>query len=859
MPGEHAETAENSKNSAHSAYSVVNSSMWKEDVSFSPLDLLRRTDKITLGGGRMVIWAPEFPLWADRPGFWDHATFLEHKVEPLFTLTLLDSGLREIPLALQARSWTPALLSQDYLSRRSGPDPLALPAPPWSEEAVLRVQEDKSLSPQDVLLSSLTITNLRAAPQALTVILWTAIPRGSEKDGPWIDGGRVEDGKILFIRRARGGGVVADSAIAFALGADRRPSSFSLNHSEWSTGRTNYPRWELTPFYENITSKGLPNHRRTTGGPYENAENTLLYMALAYPMTLAEAETLTITFGCALAPEPEEAFANLNSECKMQNAESGIPHSAFYTPAPHSAPLRGPWPAAGAGVPHSEARWRSFFNAAPEFHCSDSYLERYYYYRLFGLRLNTVEAGGRFNLSSPAIFEGINGGWFRHQISYSSHALMREARWFHDPAVARGLLENFIANQRDDGSFVGGIMTGPGAQIAVDFMYHADWGAAIQALYSLHPDDDWLARIAPGLMKYARYYKVEHDREDSGLYDVRNQAETGQEYMARYLFVDRRADRWGPLRLKGVDATVYAYNLNRALAWLCEKTGADPVPYTAEAQAIRSAILERMWDPERRFFFDVHPETGEHSPAMAAIGFYPFLTDIPGPEHLPALDYLFDPAYFGTPYPLPATAVSDPTFSAFGEWKNRRHVCPWNGRAWLMTTSHVCQALAHTALRTESEVSDFARRRELSDSNSIRAMSRAGYPGSLREAAADLIRRHVHALFVDGDLARPCSFEYYNPLTGQQPYFRGTDDYMHSWILDLILQFVAGLQPNPDEGVLAVDPLPFGLEHFSVERAVVWGRRVAVEWRSVDGLRVLLEGQQVAHRPDLGRLEINLH
>ncbi len=734
-------------------------------LRFSPLELLRRTDKISLGGGRMVIWAPEFPLWAERPGFWDHAAFLEHKVEPLFTVTLLDSALREIPLTLQSRSWTPAALTQVYHSSSEGHEPRSLPAAPWSTEAHLRVEEEKCLHPRDVLISTLTIANLRESRQPLTLVLWTAQARGPEKDGPWIENVHIMNGCVQFTRRARGGGVVADSNISFVLGADLEAASFSLNHSEWSTGRINHPRWELTPFYESITPQGLPGHLRLAGGPYENADNTLLYMALAYPLQIEAGESASITFGCALAPEPEEAEGNFNEALRPLSGYKSL--DARIAALGTRRMPRITYHVRRARLPD----WPVYFYGAPQFRCSDPYFERYFYYRLFGLKLNMVNTGGRFNLPWPVIFEGINTGWFRHQISYSSHALMREARW--------------------------------------------------------------LARVAPGLMKYAAYYKAEHDRENSGLYDVRNQAETGQEYMSRYLFVDPEGDRWGPLRLKGVDATVYAYNLNRALAWIAGKLSGDSAPYEREAEAISAALLEKMWDPERRFFFDVHPQTGERSAAMAAIGFYPFLTDIPGPEHLVALDYLFDPEAFGTPYPLPATAVSDPAFSAFGEWKDRRHVCPWNGRAWLMTTSHVCQALAHTARR-------FPEMPEL------------------RQKPANLIKRYIRALFIDGDVERPCSFEYYNPLTGQQPFFRGTDDYMHSWVLDLILQFVVGLQPSPDSSVLTIDPLPFGLEHFKVDNVRVRGRVVGVRWRAGKGLEVRMAGKLVAQRADLGPLDLDL-
>jgi hypothetical protein len=795
-------------------------------VGFDPLT---RVDKLSLGGARLCLWAPEYPRWADRPGFWDHAAFLEHAVEPLFTVTLLDEAGHIIPLALAGREWRPGRLDQHYTTQPGAPDPAAFPAPATAGAARLLVTEVKAVSPEDVFLSGLHLSNLRAERQSLTAVLWTAQPRDSEEAVgaaaflthphspacPWAMG---------FGRRLPARGADARLEVEFAWGADRESGSYAALHSEWSTGHANHPRWELTPFWDHVRpidgQVRLPNLTHLTGGALGDTANTLLYLALAYPLTLEAGETQRLTFGCALAPEAEAARANLDTALQAGEGRTGDAAAARL--------YRGAGPIARA-----ERAWQDYFDALPVFRCSDPYLEAYYYYRFFGLRLNTVDTGGRFNLPRPAVFEGINTGWFRHQISYSAQILAREARWLPDPALAQGCLENFFRAQRADGSFPGAIVTGPGASVAPDFIYHADWGGAVRAIHAVHPDGDFLHRAYPALLRYAAYYRREHDREGTHLYDVRNQAETGQEYMARYQFVDERADQWGPLapRLKGVDATLYAYQLFRCLEWLAPEVGAAlPAEFAGEADAIAAAVRERMWDPEIGFFFDVHPLTGARCPSKAAVGFYPFLSDIPQAEHLRAFDHLFNPEEFWTPFPLPATAVDDPGFSAEGEWKQRRSNCPWNGRAWLMSTAHVAQALAHTAQRFERP--DLAAR------------------------AAELIARWVRGLFLDGDLSRPTSYEYYHPFTGAAPFFRGTDDYLHSWIGDLLIQFVAGLQPAAAEPRLVGHPLPFDLEHFSLTGARVRGRVVDIIWRRGEGLRVQVDGREAARRADLGRLEI---
>ncbi|MBW7928277.1 MAG: hypothetical protein H3C58_09370, partial [Fimbriimonadaceae bacterium] len=57
------------------------------------------------------------------------------------------------------------------------------------------------------------------------------------------------------------------------------------------------------------------------------------------------------------------------------------------------------------------------------------------------------------------------------------------------------------------------------------------------------------------------------------------------------------------------------------------------------------------------------------------------------------------------------------------------------------------------------------------------------------------------------DPRRPCCYEHYNPVTGVPALYRGYDDYMHSWVADLILRRVVGLVP----GSLEPKPLPIGV------------------------------------------------
>ena len=118
-----------------------------------------------------------------------------------------------------------------------------------------------------------------------------------------------------------------------------------------------------------------------------------------------------------------------------------------------------------------------------------------------------------------------------------------------------------------------------------------------------------------------------------------------------------------------------------------------------------------------------------------------------------------------------------------------------------MLNSHLVEALAETALRLQP---------------------------SLLDKAAEALRRVINLLFFGKDALRPNSFEHYNPLNGKPSVYRGIDDYQHSWVVDLLLKYVAGLQPRVD-GTLRIAPLPLGLEFVRVQDARIQGHSVDIE------------------------------
>lgn len=710
-----------------------------------PLKLLERADKWYLGGGNRLLWAPEFPLHLDMPGFWDHASYYNYSFEPLFTWAILDQDGRELLPRFKSRRWNPAELVQQFVCEH------------------LEIEETKCVLPNDVALSTLILRNKSRKSRKLHLIVWTAHESRRSSQGTRI--ADLTTGSSASFIKHLAPPQRPELPVACSFGISRPVRSYGVILSE---GSANRPQWSHTPFAETLKNLSLGNTKAVSGV----SEDGLVSIALHCSITIGPNKRESVSAACALAPSPAEA--SLNRELVLKQKE------------PQNL---------------SVLSWEDHFARVPTFECSDEFFMKYYWYRWYGLRLNTMY-GEEGNYSHPFVCEGI--GYFRAPISYSAPCHMMENRWMHEPELAQGSLLTFLENQRSDGGFRGYIDVNHYRQ---DMFYHANWGRAVLQLDQIHPSKEFLEAAYKGLKNYASYFDRERDEEVSGMYDIDNHYETGQEYMHRYIAVDPNADQenWGEVfRLKGVDVTVYVYELKQALAEIAEKIGRTEEAdlWTMEAERIKSVVRSSMWDAEDKMFYDIDPATKQQTKIKAATCFYPYFTDIVSDVHIAGLKrHLLNPGEFWTRYPVPSSSADDKYFSAEPMWKGKRMNCPWNGRVWPMTNSHIAEALATSALRFGD--------------------------AELKKRTVEFLTKYVRMMFFDGDSSRPNCFEHYNPLTGTPSVYRGIDDYQHSWVNDLIIKYVCGIRPEAH--TVTIDPFPFGLKSAKIDNVLIRGRQLKVE------------------------------
>jgi hypothetical protein len=722
-----------------------------------PLALLARADKWSLSATDGIAYAPPFPRWLDSPGFWDEASIHHYAFAPLFTVSALDEDGREIAMRPVARRWTPAELTVDYRLANG-----------------MMASEVRTVQPGGVFASEWLVQGLRHAP--LNLVAWTA------HDATDIDRWSVGyDGAFAFHTT-----VYDERGEALPVRAELACYGETASWAGYLAARVPLaPRWELTPFVEKWAGDGLPRERRLDG----NTSDAMLFGAVHRALAVTT-EGAWSTFAMRLTPLQLPQRAGVPAD---QPIVVIVPPPTSEEPA-HAATLGGT----------SRRRWAERFSHAPEFNCSDPYLEHYYWYRWYGLWSHAIEhdAGA---IGARAMCEGM--GEKHTPSALAAVANVRELRWLDSPELARGVLRGFFAHQRDDGSIPARIFADHRSQVGVA---QANWGDAILALDAVWPDDAFMREMYAPLSRYADWLMLARDAELSGMIDILAPREIGEQHSSRFEGVDPggvRDELMSGKRLKGVDVTTYAYSLVRALESMAQRAGHPPDErrWRLARERIAEALRTRMWDADDELFSDVDPASGERTRVKSAHAFYPYATDLIVASDVPGLErHLLDPGEFWTPFPVPVTSVDDPFFSAYGEWKGQRQSEPWNGRVWPAVNGNIMDALGATA---------------------------ATLAPALREEAASFLRRFVRMMFHDGDLQRPNAYEHYNPLTGQASVYRGLDDIQRSWVADHIVQYVMGIRPH-DRGI-TIDPFPFGLERAEISHVHARGRVIDVRRRVV--------------------------
>ena len=451
----------------------------------------------------------------------------------------------------------------------------------------------------------------------------------------------------------------------------------------------------------------------------------------------------------------------------------------------------------------------------PVFDCPDQELEKTYFFRWWTYRkhirntpegyvitefLPDVKWAGKYNvINCPAV----------HQF--------REGRWLRNPQYLSDYVSYWCREKDRAGR------------------YSCPMSHAIMEFYKVCPTIELIQAAYPALKEIYAKWEENHWDEQAGLYWQKDWRD-GMEISVSGTLCD--------------DGTGYRTTINSymyadavALAQMAEILGdqSDADMYKAKADMLKTAINEKLWDDQARFYM-VIPRHRDmtFSHVRELHGYVPWVFDIPENDRYDAWTHLSDTAGFKAPFG-PTTAEQ-----RCAEFKvsYEGHVCQWNGPSWPFATSQTLTALAgilHGDGENEYLTKDVYLENLRTYSSSHRRVNEKG----------DTI------CWIDENI---------DPYTGEwisrkmlmerdSPYYERGKDYNHSTFCDLIISGLIGIQPQAD-GSIVIQPLipEDEWDWFSLSNVRCAGRVISVVYDKTGkhygckpGLNVYVDGRRVVN------------
>ena len=251
--------------------------------------------------------------------------------------------------------------------------------------------------------------------------------------------------------------------------------------------------------------------------------------------------------------------------------------------------------------------------------------------------------------------------------------------------------------------------------------YHADWGGGFEALDAMHNDKATKKAVLMAMQRYVKWVGNNRDPEGSGLTDIVNHFENGQECLAP-LHGDRRQGR--PRR--GVQRAVPPQGHRRV--------GVPLSPGPSGCYAVAEEIQEKAMANRFHRRDGGHPRDGPqedvgrqvrhvHGPGPTRAGARPTSrrlsastrwrpTSRTRSRSTRCSSCCRDRDEFWAKYPVPSIAMSDSTFDRRGPLEGHAQVAaPWNGRTWPIVNSHILGGVSPTGPSAATRRRSKSRRR----------------------------------------------------------------------------------------------------------------------------------------------------
>ena len=478
----------------------------------------------------------------------------------------------------------------------------------------------------------------------------------------------------------------------------------------------------------------------------------------------------------------------------------------------------------------NDAAW--YRGRIPLFESSDPTLDAVYYYRWQIVRAHQRDLGEQGYISTEFLDDV---PWQREPYASLNDATgfhIGEARWLRDRRFAADYID-YMYRGGNDRHFS-------------DYMADSVWGR-----YLVDGDrSEALRHLSAMRLLYGLW--DDHLDFTKGLYWIEPLLDATEYTISS---IDASAGKDG---FRGGDSfrpsiNAYMFANARALAKLTALAGDETASgdYAARAEAIRTRVQADLWNPALQHFTDRYKVSNEHVRywdfvrGRELVGYVPWAFDLPddSAKYAAAWQHL-SPETLAGPAGLRTVEPGYQYYMRQYRYEGTARECQWNGPVWPFQTT---QALAGMI--------------NLLDHYHQQGVTRADFLRLLRQYA----RMHYQG---DKGSERLDLEEDYDPATGKPIVgLARSHHYFHSGFLDLVMTGVVGLRPRADD-MLEVNPLlpatgKETLARFRVERVRYHGHDVGVSWdatgaRYPRGLRVSVDGREVASLPTLGRITVPL-
>lgn len=452
--------------------------------------------------------------------------------------------------------------------------------------------------------------------------------------------------------------------------------------------------------------------------------------------------------------------------------------------------------------------WSWLQKNIPLLECPDREVEEIYYFRWWSFRKHVKQTPKGFVITEflPPVS---HAGEF-NTISCAAGFHLAEGRWLRDATYLNDYTRFWLR--------------GDHGKPPAHFHKFSSWfAAAAWERFLVTGDRAFITDLLPDFI--ADYSQWERERQSTnGLfwqYDVRDAMEESIS---------------GSRTAKNLRPTINSYMFANAQA-IANLAGLAAKPNLAAEFSAKAAELQRrtqanLWDAKANFF-KVRLETGELSDAREALGFIPWMFDLPAKDkgYETAWAQLRDPQGFAAPSGITTAERRHPEFRSHGVG-----TCEWDGAVWPFATAQTLYALANV----------------LRD-----------YPQNVL-TASDYFDAFLTYTRSQSHHGQPFIGEYLDETTGH--WINGKNDrsryYNHSTYADLLITGVIGLRPRADD-LIEIAPLlpPDTWDWFCLDGVKYHGRMLTVFWDKDGrhygrgaGFQILANGKQVASSAKLERI-----